>query len=238
MYIVFINGKKRKVPAVLYNFDDDDKGDTQMIKIGFDISGANIGYAVLIDNDPVLYGSFPFRSGDYRSFGDSVFYGNNEILESVLENIVGIIGSRQGDDVVIALEFASIAKFGNVKTSRVLNFMVGYVLGMLVKDLHGRKAEIKLIDPQEWQRHFDINDGSDSKLKSIENSLILFPEVAVGDDDDLADALNIAFLADLVRDFRVVGIGNRDKAKQSLKKAVLKKDYKARCEDRFELYRS
>lgn len=211
-----------------------------MIKIGFDISGAKIGYAVLIDNDPVLYGSFPFRSGDYRSFGDSVFYGNNEILESVLENIVGIISSRRNgeEEVVIALEFASIAKFGNVKTSRVLNFMVGYVLGMLTKDLHGRKVEVKLIDPQEWQRHFDINDGSDSKLKSIENSLILFPQVAVGNDDDLADALNIAFLADLVRDFRVVGMGNRDKAKQSLKKAVLKKDYKARCEARFELYRA
>lgn len=173
----------------------------------------------------------------YDFFGNRMVKGTrpylihlNSILNSVLDAVL-IELKNCTPNVIIALEFS---QFNNIETSTKLALFIGKISQILENIIYEKmeylidNIEFKIVSANEWQRIYDneIQDGFSNglpikwadKKRTLKLANIMFEFWGIKNltnDDDLADALNLAFVAEKVKDN--LNIKTINKSKRNLR---------------------
>lgn len=177
------------------------------------------------------------KNREYATYGNRVFHGSYDNVLKLTHKVYEVIkpindiysqGLTKVGKITIVMEVSEIPNFGrfsqNLTSVRKLALYTGMVAGLIanVFDIAGYhlkdKVEMKFINPQEWQSRcgFVKKDRQFSKEQSLTRANKLIKEwgfLQPTESDDTADAINLATVAQDVRDSMVVRGQASSKAK-------------------------
>lgn len=184
------------------------------------------------------------KNKEYKNYGDRLFWGSGKSIQAI-GSIVGDMFKQINPyyskpldtrpKIYIVFEISEIPQkrgakpYQSITNVRKLSLYVGAIVQQIFMtlDLIGyfvaleTNTEVKLIKPTEWQSRLWIKKGSteETKATSIEfaNRHLKHWGLESTNDDDIADAINIASVAKEVRDNLLVSTYNISRQEMVLK---------------------
>lgn len=182
--------------------------------LGIDISTEKMGWCLLEETAPSIYGQFKLKDLEYQgTAGRLLVNAMNQIEMNFSGRLYKHLNGRKtdADTFRVIIECGAIANGRAVGTVRKLAMYSGMIANVVREILDSAgfiKFELKIVAPDEWQRIaydgiyseiVEYRGRVSNKAKSLVRASEMLKDIT-SDLDDLADAYNMATVYDQVLD--------------------------------------
>lgn len=190
-----------------------------VIKMGIDVSTNSTGIATFINNQLFNYARVQSVDPKGKFSGEKVMKDAQHIKRIAIGVVQQIKKTLLPEDYdpekdmydisfIIALEQSNHGLKGvAIKLATYAGMWAFGITNQISLILPFAKQEVKMVNPREWQlRIFNqVLESKEGKQLSIKKAMEYFKDKTIQINDDIADAINIASVADVIRDNVFVG---------------------------------